>query len=98
MRPLTEDEVRAAKVEKLLAALDRNVGFAGLPPLAGKRDAETVRAFTKRDWKATARVADVRPPSPAVIALVAEAVEARRPMRKTTPVPTQLALVRKAAS
>jgi hypothetical protein len=98
MRPLTEDEARAAKVEKLLAALDRNMAFAGLPPLAGARGAETVRAFTKRDWKATARVADVKPPSAAVIVLVVEAIEARRPMRKTTPQPGQLALVRKAAS
>jgi hypothetical protein len=93
-----EEAARSKKAIALLVALDRNAAFVGMPPLAGDRGVETVRMLKAPDWKALAREAGVNPPSKATIELIVEAVEARRPMRKTTPRPAQLALVREKAS
>jgi hypothetical protein len=86
-------EAMVEKVKALLAALDRNAAFCGMPPLAGARGVAHVRVLTKADWRALARQAGCNAPSKATVALIIEALEARRPMRKTTPVPAQLPLV-----
>jgi hypothetical protein len=92
-----EESARAKKAIALLGALDRQAALAGLPPLAGVRGIETVRALSKRDWAALAREAGVRPPSAAAVELVVEAIEARRGPRKATP-PPQVPLFRTKAS
>lgn len=82
-----EEEARIAKVRALLAQLERNAAFVGIP-LAGDAGLRFVREMTSASWKALAREAKVNPPSKAAIALVVEAIEARRVvLRKTTPAP-----------
>jgi hypothetical protein len=98
VKKLTEEEARLAKVLALIAQLERNMAFVGIP-LASSQGLDVVRKLTPADWKATAREAKVKPPSKRAIALVIEAIEARGPrLRKTTPVPGQLALLREKAS